>query len=201
MSKMFEEIVAFFTEGTPMTPQASWFLMGLLGLTCVLIVLIIRDIDLFINLAIENVKLAGFKSGIWQTLFGLESYMIRKEIVIDFARKPEYGYLIHTTNGEESFEYHVLVVDTDETKAFKDAVKLSGTNEKLFKELKPDSRVRSYFETRNRETGETSKFYLVYLKNISDKDALDTMTEFFNERYEREVREAERFKRRLRRIA
>lgn len=194
MSNLFKEIGSFFANGTPMTPGASWFLIGLLFATVILATLMIREIDIFVGLAIWNVKIAGLTSGVWHALLGREAYEIRKERVISVSKRPEYGFIAHTSDGERPGEYHIVVTDADDSLDYKEAKELSGDDKKLFESLLPPSRVRSYFRLFNKETGEIQEFFLMYLKHKNEAEVEEALNKYFEQKFYDELRLTRRFK-------
>lgn len=193
-----QQIVDFFVNGTPMTPAASWLLIGLLMVVALLATFAIRELDIFAQLAAYNVKEAGLK-GIWYAAGGLEVHKIRKERVISVTRNrnsrisdiaSEYGYRVHTSDGEYSDEYKIIVTDTDDSRDYEEAKTLAGSNKELFNAIKPNSRVRDYFSLRDKETGEEAHFFIMYLRYNNEKEVEDALNKFFEEEYYDNMRSA-----------
>lgn len=185
------ETVAFFTTGIGMSPAASWALMALILVMAILLVLFVVVTGKLVNLAIYNAKIAG-PIGIWWALLGSEAYEIKKEVVVDVARRRDGYYSVYTTYGEEQEEYVIVPLDTDDSEDYQLAKELSGNNRELFDDLCPDSRVRGTFKLRDNRKGKTTVYYLVFLRYFDEDEVEETMQRYFDERYRKECQDASR---------
>lgn len=190
---MINEITNFFGNGVPMSPAASWLLVLLLVPVAALLAYAIREFDSFMDLAIYNSKIAGVKTGVWSAMLGQEAYAIRKERVISVTRK-EYGFIAHTSDGENSGEYHILATEVDDSDEYKEAIKLAGDDQTLFESLLPESRVRSYFSIAKEETDEELEFFLVYLRYNCEAEVEEALNKYFEDEYFKELRLARKVK-------
>jgi len=186
---MFNQIYEFFAHQRPMSPAASWFLILLLFIGAALVTFLIRELDIFAELAISNTKDVGVK-GILYAARGLEARAIRKERVISVARRSNGLFVAHTYDGKYSGEYSIIGVNTDDSEEWEDAKAFAGGDKKMFEHLRPESRVRRYFALKNKTTGEVEHCFLVYLKYDCTQEVQDALNRFFEDEYHEECREA-----------
>ena len=178
MNKLLDEIVGFLGKGIPMSPAASWFLIGLLMLATVVLVMAIKEIDIFAQLAVFNASEVGLK-GVWFAACGKEVYRIRRERVIEVSRydyDPESEdkdswYLVHTSDGKYSADYYIIPTYVE-----------NGSDEK--------AHVESYFALEDKETGARNCFFVVRLKYRNAGELEEVLNQYFEEEYEEERRRA-----------
>ncbi len=178
MNKLLDEVVGFFSEGLPMSPAASWFLIGSLLIVAFVATMAIGELDLFTQLAAYNVKEAGLK-GVWYAMCGNEVNRIRKERVIEVSRhdyNPESDdednwYVVHTSDGKYSADYYIIPTYIK-----------NGSEEK--------AHVESYFALEDKETGARSCFFVVRLKYRNAGELEEVLNEYFEEEYREERRRA-----------
>lgn len=190
-ANVFQQIIDFFTKGTPMTPAASWTLMAFIPVVAILLTLIFVEIEKLIDLAIWNVKIAG-PIGIWWAFLGSEAYEIRRERVISVAKRKDGCYSVRATDGEDQEKYVIVPLDTDDSEAFQLAKDLSGNDKKLFDALCPDSHVRGSFKLMDNRNGRTTICYLVFLRYFNEHEVEETMQQYFDEQFRKECRDARR---------
>ena len=175
----------------PLTPAQSWMVLGFTLVICWFLVFGLRIIVEFIELFIWNIQVSGLK-GILYAIRGYELEEIPLEKVVGVSRK--HGvYIVHSSDGEECYEYLVVPVASDEdSKDYREAVEISNGNKELFQRLKPESRLVKKVNFSNRSTGEVSSLYIVYLKYNNSAELTDLFNRFFEEEYEKEVRKNRR---------
>ena len=161
----------------PLNPAQSWVLIGMLFVGVFIATALIVWLDQFIDLAIWNCKLLGFKKGIIWTIQGYESYAILHERVIAMT-KNQVGYTVKTTDGEKNYNYIVAV-----TKDIKD--KPEGITSRL------DSRVIRHFMAED-ETGADANIFVVYSYYGDQESVAKAMNAYFDREFEIACNEAER---------
>ena len=172
-----------------LSPMESWMLIGMLFLLAGCITLLIKALITAIEIAPENVRLAGFAKGIWYALGGVRLINVTMEKCIEVVYRNDGGYIATTYDGEQNDEYLVIPLKEDTGNADYDVVKaLDISDEKLLDELLPESRVRNYYELSDEKTGEViSKIYFIYLKHDDAKEVAETLDKFFEERYNKQM--------------
>lgn len=206
MLESINQMVEFFSNGTPMTPGASWLLIGFIAVLCLGLTYVIRGLDIFTQLALCNVREAGFK-GIWFAARGLEAYAIRKERVVSVVRNKtakvsdicsEYHYIAHTSDTVNTAEYKIFTVRTDESsEKYLEAKRLAGDNEHVFDEICPPSRVVTYFRLEDKETGEIEHCFIVFAKYDNEVEVENALNEYFEEEYYEELRRTRKSSKRI----
>jgi hypothetical protein len=175
----------------PMSPAQSWALIIVLAFLCWAVTYGMRIFIYFIDLCSWNVKLKGLK-GILYALGGYELEEIPLEKVVGVSRK-QGAYVVHSSDGEECYEYLVVPVASDEdSKDYREAVEISNGNKELFQRLKPESRLVKKVNFSNRSTGEVSSLYIVYLKYNNSAELTNLFNRLFEEEYEKEIRKFRR---------
>ncbi len=173
----------------PLSPAQSWALIGMMAIACVLVTYPIYSFDQFLSLAIWNCKLTGIK-GIGYAIRGLEAYEILRERVIEVS-KNAVGYTATTSNRETNFKYVVITSKTDVgNPEYDDAIRLAGDDERLKNALLPDCRVKNYFILDNKETGEKTEFFVVYVKYDNAHLVELALNNFFDDEFYAASREA-----------
>ena len=166
----------------PMTPAQSWTLILMLFFVCIAITYVIWYLDITVQIAVENCKIVGAK-GILYAFGGKELYEIHRESVIEVSRN-EAGYKATTSDGEANYHYFIIVSREDEGhRDYDDAIKLAGDDERLKEALLPSSRVKSYFKTENKETGECHEFFVVYAKKDNTREIEEALNRYFNDEF------------------
>lgn len=174
----------------PLTPAQSWALVGMVMIGAILLTYLIYGFDCFLNLAIWNCKITGVK-GVFYAIRGMEAYEILRERVIEVSRTEGGLYSVTTSDTERNYKYFVITSTVDEDNPdYDDAIRLSGSNEVLKKALLPESRVKNYFVLKNRETGEETEFFVVYVNFNNTKTVETAMNKFFDEEFHNAARRA-----------
>lgn len=173
----------------PLTPAQSWALIGMVFLGVLLFTYLIYVLDQIIATAVWNVKIVGAK-GVLYALGGYEAYEILRERVIEVTSK---NGLYHVTSSDRETNYRYVIIPSKidwENPDYAEAIRLAGDNEKLRKNLLPESRVKNYFQLKNKETGEKTECFVAYLKYDTIKEVEEAMNRLFDEEYYEACKEA-----------
>ena len=192
---MLREIYEFFSLGKPMTPAASWFLIGVVALGAVIMVMLVAELHGLVDLSVSNVREHGF-SGIWYALLGKEVREIRQKSVITVSKSTGLGgFKAVISDGREQDTLGIIVKTEDsENYIWQEALQMADGNETLFRLLKPDSRVVGYFTFHDIKTEKKSNFLVVYLKYVNEREIEDVLNEYFRREFRSEIRRCERGK-------
>lgn len=163
----------------------SWMLIGMLFLLAGCVTLLIKAAIIAIEIAPENVRLAGFAKGIWYALGGVQLVNVTKEKCLEVIPRNDGMYIATTYDGEQNNEYLIIPVREDIGNADYDIVdSLEIADRKLLMELLPESRIKSYHELSDENTGEVlSRIFVIYLKHEDTYEIEETLNKFFEERY------------------
>ena len=172
-----------FSNLFPMTPAQSWAFLLLLFSLSALVAYLIWYLDIVAQLSFTNCKVVGAK-GIIYAFRGIECYEILRERVIGVTRN-EIGYRVSTSDGEVPGTYFIITSREDVgNPEYDEAIELAGDDEHLKKELLPPARVKNYFVLKNKETGESQEFFVVYLKYDNTVEVEEALNRYFDEEFE-----------------